>query len=71
MFETMVKRAAHLAEARAKARRRDLADRLATGLPRGMTVEAIEKGVRLSGRRARSRFALDPAIRGLIVGLLK
>jgi hypothetical protein len=71
MFEAMAACAARLAEARAKARRRDLVEGLETALPRGLTAEAIEEGALLSGRRARSRAALDPEIRRLIAGLLK
>jgi hypothetical protein len=71
MLEAMVARAAYLGGERARARRRDLADRLTAGLPHGMTAETTREGVLLSGHRARSRFALDPELRGLIAGLLK
>jgi hypothetical protein len=71
MFETIMARAARRAETHARARRRNLADRLAADLPRGLVAEPTDEGVLLSGRRVRSRVALDPAIRGIIGGVLK
>jgi hypothetical protein len=71
MFETIMARAARRAEAHARARCLNLADRLAADLPRGLAAKPTDEGVLLSGRRARSRVALDPAIRAIIGGLLK
>jgi DNA-binding transcriptional MocR family regulator len=66
MFDALAARAARRAEARAKARREALAEALADALPPGVSAQAVEEGVRLSGRGLRSRFARDAALRWLI-----
>lgn len=69
MFERMMIRAASRAEARARAATAALAERMLAELPRGVTAEAGEDGVQLSGRHLRRRFALDPALRWLTARL--
>jgi hypothetical protein len=64
IFEGLAARMRHRAQARAAARRAALAAELAA-LP-GVRAEAIEDGVRLTGRGLRRRFALDAALRWLI-----
>lgn len=71
MFERLTARAGRIARRRARARIETLARQLAAELPPGIRAEAREDGVRLSGRTLRRRFALDPALRSIIGGLLK
>ena len=66
-----MERAERLGAARAAARRRDLAERLADALPAGVRAETEEAGVRLSGRNLRRRLALDKRLNWLIAGLIK
>ena len=68
MFETTIARAARIAEARAKARRRKLAEAAESALPAGVRIEESERGLVLSGRRLARRFALEPALRWLFAG---
>lgn len=70
-FETLADRVARSAQARAAARRRALAERLAAVVPADVRVEATEDGVRLSGRGLARRFALDARLRNLIEGLVR
>jgi hypothetical protein len=63
MFASLIAWAERLVQARAAARHRALADRLAETLPRGVRAEATGDGVLLSGRRLRRRLAKDPALR--------
>jgi hypothetical protein len=64
-FEGLEARADRRARERAKARRESLAAELGEALP-GARAEAVEEGVRLSGRGLKRRFARDPALRWLI-----
>ena len=66
MLERLDARARRLAQARAAAKRGDIADRLRAGLPAGVSVAEEEEGVGLLGRRLKRRAALDPALRGLL-----
>jgi hypothetical protein len=71
MFAAMMQRAAGLAEARARARRRDLAERLAEALPPGVRAQSEEAGVILSGRNLRRRLVRDTRLSRLIAGVIK
>lgn len=71
MFETMIDRAERAARSRAEARRGEIAERLRAGLPRGIRVEAVEEGVRLSGRGLAARILLDPRLRALFGEVLR
>lgn len=66
MFEGLAARMRRRAEARAAERGAALAAELAGALPAGIEAEAVEEGVRLSGRGLRRRFARDSALRWLI-----
>ncbi|HZF95774.1 MAG TPA: hypothetical protein VEZ20_12990 [Allosphingosinicella sp.] len=65
MFERLQEKARRLAEARAERRRRQVAERLAADLPRGIAVGTNGDDVTLSGRALKRRMALDPALRAL------
>ena len=55
---------------RAVARRRlEAAERIGAGLPQGIEAERVAGGVRLSGRGLKRRFALEPALRWLLMRL--
>lgn len=69
MFEALTARAQHAARRRARALSTELAARIEGEGLRGLAVEANEDGVRLSGRGLGRRFALEPALRWLIMGL--
>jgi hypothetical protein len=71
MFAAMMARAERRAEARARARRLELAERFADALPRGVQARAEAEGVILSGRKLRRRIALDSRLNQLIAGVLK
>jgi hypothetical protein len=71
MFAALTARIERLAEARARARGRDLAERFGEALPPGVRAEAEARGVTLSGRKLRRRIALDPRLSQLIAGVLK
>ncbi|MGQ0588579.1 MAG: hypothetical protein ACT4N8_03455 [Sphingosinicella sp.] len=71
MFEAITGRVARIAEARAAARRRELAEEARSALPAGVRIEENERGLVLVGRRLARRFALDPALRWLFAGLAK
>lgn len=71
MFEATIERAERHARTRAVLRSKELAQDLAAALPAGIESEAVEKGVRLSGRGARRRLALDPALRWLVARLVR
>ena len=66
MFEGLEARMRRRAEERARARRAALARALGEALPRGIRAEAVEEGVRLSGRGLAQRYARDAALRWLI-----
>ena len=66
MFERLTERARRAAEAGAGRAARALAERLESELPPGIRAEATGEGVALRGRGLRRRFALDPALRGLL-----
>jgi|GEM_PF-4083284 len=68
MFERITRRAGRFAERRATVRAAELAGRLG-GVARGIKVEAVQDGVRLSGRGLRRRLALEPALRWLTAAL--
>lgn len=59
MFAALIARAERLAQIRAQARRRALAERLAEDVH----AEETDDGVLLSGRRLRRRLALDAGLR--------
>lgn len=69
MFETLAARAERAARRRARALSTELAARIEGQRLRGLTVVVDEDGVRLSGRGLGRRFALEPALRWLIMGL--
>ena len=71
MFDKTMERAGRKAEARARARRDALVQRLADELPRGIRVERAGDAVRLSGRGLARRFALDARLRWLVAGLVR
>ncbi len=65
MFERLTARVERCARDKAAARAREIAARLADGVPPGIAVEAGPDGVRLSGRGLVRRYALEPALRWL------
>ena len=65
MFERLMARAERTAERRVSERIEAMAERIAADRPPGIAADAGEDGVRLSGRRLRGRFALDPGLRWL------
>jgi hypothetical protein len=65
MLEGLMVRAAALGEARRRATRARLAAALRAEAPRGVAVEEVEQGVRLSGRGLLLRSITDPALRWL------
>ena len=69
MMEGLEARVEALAEARVRARREALAARLAEDVPKGVRVQEIEDGVRLSGRGLLRRSALDPELRAVLGSL--
>jgi hypothetical protein len=71
MFEAMTARVARIAEARAAAQKRALAEEARRALPEGVRIEESGRGLVLSGRRLAWRFMHDPALRWLFAGLAK
>jgi hypothetical protein len=69
MLEGVEARLLRIAERRAIARRRLVADRLRAELPPGLAVEERGEAVTLSGRGLGRRFVLEPALRWLLAGL--
>jgi hypothetical protein len=69
MFERIMKRAMRVAEARARAKTAELAERMRKELPQGIDVTVEDRGIRLLGRHLARRFALDPALRWLTARL--
>jgi hypothetical protein len=69
MFERMIGRAGRIGKARARARTAQLSERLRAELPRGITAEETEAGVRLVGRGLARCLALEPALRWLTAAL--
>ncbi|HZG08804.1 MAG TPA: hypothetical protein VEZ70_07490 [Allosphingosinicella sp.] len=65
-FEKLGERARRLAEARAGQAARRIAAAAEQDAPAGVRVEAVDGGVRLSGRNLARRIATDPALRWLI-----
>lgn len=65
MFEELTKRIEARARRRAKARSRELAERMRETAPAGVTVDAVDDAVRLSGRGLLRRYFIDPAVRWL------
>jgi hypothetical protein len=66
MFERLEERARLAAHRRCAERRAEIAERMASELPRGIVVNVGAEGVTLSGRRLKLRLALDPAVRALL-----
>jgi hypothetical protein len=66
MFERLIDRAGRKAEMRARARVRELGDRLAAELPAGIGCEADADRVVISGRGLRLRFMVEPALRWIV-----
>ena len=71
MFERLEARVKRAAEMRAAARTAELADRLRAILPTGVSIEAGEDGVTVSGLGIARRFVLDSSLRWTIAGLVK
>lgn len=71
MFEATIERAERHARRRAVLRSEKLAQDLAAALPAGIEAAAVQEGVRLSGRGARRRLALDPGLRWLVSRLVR
>jgi len=69
MFEMMEARVRRTAERRARERAAVLAEALRANLPPGIAAEAVDDGVRISGRSIGRRFAVEPTLRWLIAGL--
>ncbi|HLL59543.1 MAG TPA: hypothetical protein VK391_06600 [Allosphingosinicella sp.] len=69
MFERTMRRATALASQRAERRAAELAERLKGAAGRGILVDTVQGGVRLSGRGLRRRLALEPALRWLTAAL--
>jgi hypothetical protein len=68
MFERLMLRGAAFADKVARRRRGDLAEALAEEVPAGVSVEEEGEAVVLSGFRLGQRFALEPALRWLMIG---
>ena len=69
MLERLEARARRYAEAGARARSAQLAERMREALPPGITVEAGEDGVAIAGRGLARRWLIEPALRWMIGGL--
>jgi len=63
MFEQLTARGAALAEARRRRLRAAVAGALREAAPRGVRIEEVEEGVRLSARKLMLRSMTDPALR--------
>jgi|GEM_PF-4248836 len=63
MFEGLTARAAAAGEARRRAVRARIAAALRAEAPRGVRIEEVDAGVRLSGRGLLLRSMTDPALR--------
>jgi hypothetical protein len=70
MFETLTARGAALGEQAARRRRRALAEALREEMPAGVGIDENAESVALSGRGLGRRFALEPALRWLVTGLV-
>jgi len=66
MFERLSERAGRLAEARARRRRKRLAERLAAPGVRGVSVSVEDEAVVLSGRALGRRSAREPELRWIV-----
>lgn len=69
MFEEFSKRVEQTVRRRAKMRASELAAGMRSEVPRGIEVEVVGGGVRLSGRGLLRRFLLDPTLRWLALRL--
>jgi hypothetical protein len=69
MFERLTDRGEKAAERRARARTDALAEQMKAEAPPGVTITLAARGVLLSGRALRRRFALEPALRWLTAAL--
>ena len=67
MFERLMLHGAALAGKAARRRRRALAEALEADAPAGVRVDEEEEAVALSGRGLVRRFALEPALRWLVL----
>ena len=67
MFERLMRRAAALAGRAARRRRGEIAAALSEAAPRGAEVIEVEEGVVMAGHGLGRRFALEPALRWLVV----
>lgn len=67
MWEGLIGRAERAGRERVRALIGDVAGRLRAELPNGIEVAESEAGIVLTGRGIRARFALDPALRWLLV----
>jgi hypothetical protein len=63
IFERIEARVVRAARRRAAERADQLAERLGTELPRGVSATRVAGGVRLSGPGLARRLSLDPALR--------
>jgi hypothetical protein len=70
MFERLEARAERAAEIRAAERKQALAEQLRALLPAGISVEADERGVAVSGPGLGRRIVLDASLRWTVAGLL-
>jgi hypothetical protein len=66
MFERVVERARRLGTARAGRVAERIAEDAAEAAPKGVRVEQVAGGVRLSGRDLARRMVVEPALRWLI-----
>ena len=69
MFKRIEERVRSRASAIASRRAARIAEKLKEELPRGISAEAAEKGVRIAGRGLRRILALRPAVRALLARL--
>jgi hypothetical protein len=71
MLERLLEHGSGKARARAERRAAELAERIGEKLPRGATACAAAEGVTVAGRGLGRRFALEPALRWLALGLAR
>lgn len=67
MFERLSEHARRSGERRARETAARIADAMAAELPPGIATEARDDGVELAGSGLRRRFALEPALRWLVL----
>lgn len=71
MFEALIARIERRSARRAAEVARDVAESLTASAPASVSVVADENDVRLVGRGLVRRFALDPALRWLVAGVVR